>query len=204
MSKKEKSHNKMEEEGDHNYFNEDFFDWYNDNQSDISDLDDFSTNFNDTGQNINSFLSSKSGGLQSKENPKANSKKNSQRCTKDATLENIKNSKNDKSAYPSNSLSGATFKAHKRKVKLSPKARYLKNHFYLIFTNRKKFPKDLVKKIHEFIEKPLHLKHFSRNMIRSHDLYFKENAENCEKILKYLVENKQKIITQFPEINNYQ
>lgn len=42
-------------------------------------------------------------------------------------------------------------KTQRRKINLTPQAQYLKNHYYLVFTKRKKFPKKLVKKIHRVI-----------------------------------------------------
>lgn len=128
---------------------------------------------------------------------------NNQHYTKYVVLEEINNSIITR-AVASNYSSGASLKAPKRRINLSPKARYLKDNYYLIFTNKKKFPKTLVKKIHEIIQKPLNLKPFSRSITRFHDLYFVENANDAEKILTYLVNNKIQIIEQIPELKEYQ
>ncbi|KAK8896974.1 hypothetical protein M9Y10_014904 [Tritrichomonas musculus] len=125
---------------------------------------------------------------------------NNKHCTKYVMLEKPSLQRADNSYYSS----GAVLKSPKRRITLSPQARYLKNNFYLIFTNRKKFPKTLVKKIHQIIEKPLKLKPFSRRISRFHDLYFVENANDGEKIIHYLVNHKFQIIEQIPELKEYQ
>ena len=93
-------------------------------------------------------------------------------------------------------------KTQRRKINLLPRAQYLKNHYYLIFTKKKKFPKTLVKKIHRIIEGPLNIGSFTRQMTRFNDLYFEANAQNCDKILQYLVTHKEEIIAKIPELKD--
>lgn len=95
-------------------------------------------------------------------------------------------------------------KTQRRKINLNSQAQYLKNHYYLIFTNKKKFSKTIVKKIHNIIEGPLNIGPFTRKMTRFNDLYFEENAQNCDKILQYLVMHKEEIISKIPELKNLQ
>lgn len=93
-------------------------------------------------------------------------------------------------------------KTQRRKINLTPQAQYLKNHYYLVFTKRKRFPKKLVKKIHRVIEGPLQIGPFTRTMTRFNDLYFEENAKNYDIILQYLVLHKEEIIKQVPELKD--
>ena len=91
----------------------------------------------------------------------------------------------------------------KRKLELSNKAQYLKNNYYLIFTKKKKFPKTIIKKIHEIMMVHLNLKPITREISRFNDKYFEEFANESEKIIQYLVCNKRMIIGSIPELLDY-
>lgn len=94
-------------------------------------------------------------------------------------------------------------KFRKRKLKLSNQAQKFQNYYYLIFTNKKKFPKKFIQKIHSIIQEPLNLKPMDRDIVRWKDKYFEEYAKDSEKIIEYLILNKQKILMQIPELMNY-
>lgn len=94
-------------------------------------------------------------------------------------------------------------KFRKRKLNLSNQAQKFQNYYYLIFTNKKKFPKEFIQKIHKIIQEPLNLKPMVRDVVRRKDKYFEEYVNDSKKIIEYLVLNKQKILMQIPELMNY-
>ena len=94
-------------------------------------------------------------------------------------------------------------KYRKRKLILSQKAQNFKNDYFLIFTNRKKFPKTILRQIHSIIQGPLNLKPMSREIVRFNDKYFEEYSDNAFKIIQYLVLHKKEIIASIPELLNY-
>lgn len=91
----------------------------------------------------------------------------------------------------------------KRKSILSNKALDLKNNYYLIFTNKKKFPKTIIPKIHGIMRQHLNLKPMSRDVSRFNDKYFEEFANDSEKIIQFLLRNKWIILASIPELQNY-
>lgn len=99
------------------------------------------------------------------------------------------------------SNSRGSTRASKRKIDLSRKANMFKKLFYQIFTSKKKFPKQMVKKIHEIVCAPLFLKKMSREQFRRIDLYFQENSQYSERILIYLQQHKEELLDQIPELS---
>lgn len=99
------------------------------------------------------------------------------------------------------STNESTAKVTKRKIKLSKKAKLFKNAFYQIFTTKKRFPKKLVQKIHEFVSKFIPINKISRDQIRCIDLYFKEFACFSELIISFIQNNRLKILESIPELS---
>lgn len=122
----------------------------------------------------------------------------SQHCITHALFDN-----NSNPDYIDNITFGPTLVGHKRKLKLSTLASVFKSDFYSIFTNKKKFPKTFVKKIHQLIERPLNLEPFTREITRFNDLYFITFAPRYSEIIPYLYANKQYILQKIPELNSY-
>lgn len=91
----------------------------------------------------------------------------------------------------------------KKKVNLSTSAQNFKENFYLIFTNKKKFPKPILKQVHSIMQKVLDLKPISRNALRVSDKYFEEFLPESFKIIQYLVNYKKEILTKIPELAKY-
>ena len=102
-----------------------------------------------------------------------------------------------------NSSRDSSKKKIKRKIELSNKAQYLKNNYYLIFTKKKKFPKTIIKKIHEIMMVHLDLKPMTREIYRFNDKYFEEFANDSEKIIQYLVCHKKLVVASIPELLDY-
>ena len=100
------------------------------------------------------------------------------------------------------STSGRSKRTSKRKVDLSKKAELFKNAFYKVFTSKKKFPKHLVKEIHDFICQYIPLPKMKREHIRSIDLYFEEYSTFSEIILHALQQYKEGILAAKPEVAN--
>lgn len=94
-------------------------------------------------------------------------------------------------------------KFHKRKLNLSNQAQRFQNYYYLIFTNKKKFPKEFILQIHKIIQSPLNLKPIARDIARWKDKYFEEYAKDSDKIIEYLVVNKHTILKQIPNLAKY-
>lgn len=104
--------------------------------------------------------------------------------------------------FPKNLLfSHAKFR--KRKLNLSFQAQRFQNYYYLIFTNKKKFPKEFILQIHKIIQGPLNLKPIVRDIARWKDKYFEEYAKDSDKIIEYLVVNKYTILKQIPNLAKY-
>lgn len=94
-------------------------------------------------------------------------------------------------------------KYSKKKIDLSQKEQNFKNDYFLIFTNRKKFPKTIIKQIHSIIQGPLKLKPMTRDIVRCNDKYFIEYSNDAFKIIQYLVLHKNEIIESIPDLKNY-
>lgn len=91
----------------------------------------------------------------------------------------------------------------KRKSILSDKAQDLKKNYYLIFTNKKKFPKTIIPKIHGIMRRYLNLKPITRDVSRFKDKYFEEFANDSDKIIPFLLCNKLIILASIPELQYY-
>ena len=92
-------------------------------------------------------------------------------------------------------------RSQKRKVELDAKASLFKDGFYKIFNKkRKKFPKNLVKKIHNRICEPLNLIKMPRKFQRSIDLYFQAFSQHSNQILCFLQQHKEELMEEFPEL----
>lgn len=78
-------------------------------------------------------------------------------------------------------------RASKRKVGLTQKADLFKKMYYQIFTSKKKFPKMLVKQIHEIILVPCFLDKMSREEYRRIDLYFQDYAKYSDRISLFIL-----------------
>lgn len=100
------------------------------------------------------------------------------------------------------STSGGSTRTSKRKVGLSKKAELFKNAFYHVFTEKKRFPKNLVKKIHDYIIKFLPIPKMKRDQIRSIDLYFSEYSIYSEIILSFLQNHREMILGSIPELKD--
>lgn len=98
------------------------------------------------------------------------------------------------------SASGSSTRSSKRKVDLSEKAEIFKCAFYQVFTDKKKFPKTFVKKIHDLICQIISLPKMKREQVRSIDLYFEDFASQSERILAFLHLNKSFILESIPEL----
>ena len=77
-----------------------------------------------------------------------------------------------------------------------------KEGFYRIFTNKRRFRKENVKKIHDIIRTKFCFRAMTREEFRSIDLYFQHYAFHRESILSFLRNNYQLIITKNPELNH--
>lgn len=88
-----------------------------------------------------------------------------------------------------------TFHKRKRKriVDLSETEKEFKYDLYKFFTQRKKFSKIYVIKIHKMMMKKLHFPPITREETRQIDLYFKHYADAKKDIFDYIKENKEKI-----------
>ena len=101
------------------------------------------------------------------------------------------------------SPTGSCKRAPKRKVDLSLRAKLFKYAFYKIFTsNKKKFPKELVIKIHNFICRYLPLPIMSRELRRNIDMYFDVYSQYSEIILCSLQQHKEELLEAIPELAN--
>lgn len=98
------------------------------------------------------------------------------------------------------STSRCSTRAPKRKVDLSKKSELFKSAFYKIFTNKSKFPKKLVKEIHEYIRKFIKIPKMSREHIRRIDLYFEEFSNISEIILSSLQNHREELLDAIPEL----
>ena len=76
----------------------------------------------------------------------------------------------------------------------------IKSAFYKIFTNKSKFPKKLVKEIHEYIRKFIKIPKMSREHIRRIDLYFEEFSNISEIILSSLQNHREELLDAIPEL----
>lgn len=76
-----------------------------------------------------------------------------------------------------------------------------KKEFYGIFTNKRKFRKTYVKKIHDIIRTKFCFRAITREEFRSIDLYFQHYAFYRESIISFLRNNYHLIITKYPELN---
>ena len=92
--------------------------------------------------------------------------------------------------------------SHRKKssVKMNERAKNFQYSFYKIFTTRKKFPKKFVVLIHNAICANLNLRKVNRDEIRSIYLYFADFAQNSEKILLFIKNNKNEIIRKLPQL----
>ena len=93
-------------------------------------------------------------------------------------------------------------KFQKTKVDLSNNADLFKSLFYRVFTFKKKFPKYLVKKIHNMICTNLGFRPITREEFRSIDLYFLHYAKKGEIILNYIQQYKGELLKLIPELHN--
>ena len=119
------------------------------------------------------------------------------KCKYEKTVEISNGIKKQKEKYVKNK------KSRKRKLKLSQKAQYLKNNYYLVFTKKKKFPKTIIKKIHNIIKDPLNLKPMTREVVRFNDKYFEEYSNESFNIIQYLVLHREEILDSIPELLKY-
>lgn len=83
---------------------------------------------------------------------------------------------------------------------MNERAKNFQYSFYKIFTTRKKFPKKFVVLIHNAICANLNLRKVNRDEIRSIYLYFTDFAQNSEKILLFIKNNKNEIIRKLPQL----
>lgn len=82
-------------------------------------------------------------------------------------------------------------RAEKCKRSLSDDAIKLKNNYYVIFTYKKRFPKELVYKIHKEVLVPqLHYPKLKRAEMRELDIYFQNYAPKMKEILDFLKQKK--------------
>ena len=139
----------------------------------------------------------------SNDKQKTNSVLNNQHCTNRATFENKVNFTDFKDKC-ANSSFRPSHKGQKQKIDLPNKTQRFQEDFYLAFTNKKRFPKLLVKKIHQLIAADLGLAKFTRSMERVIATYFISFSQYSDKILSYIVSHKKDIINQVPELKNYQ
>lgn len=106
----------------------------------------------------------------------------------------ILNSLNKEFANSFNLANSKPFKVAKqpkRKVSLSAKEQKFKKNLYSVFTSKKKFPKECLKKIHdEHIAIDLDIPKMSREQLRRIDLYFRDFASFSDLIIPYLKQNK--------------
>lgn len=116
--------------------------------------------------------------------------------------ENSKKVEKKKAHHTKTQLSKSMIRALKRKVGLSPQADEFKKLYYQIFTSKKKFPKELVKQIHDIILIPCFLKKMSREEYRRIDLYFQEYSKYSERILIYLQKHKRELLESIPELSD--
>lgn len=98
--------------------------------------------------------------------------------------------------------SESSTKYSKKKVDLSRNANKFKLLFYQIFTTKKRFPKELVRKIHNIISDFCHLQKMTREEFRSIDLYFRNYSKYSEYILNFLQLHRKEIMRLVPELLN--
>lgn len=92
----------------------------------------------------------------------------------------------------------------KKNIILSPNAKNFQLNYYLVFAKKyNKFPKPLIRKIHNIIKKPLGLDRMKRDAIRVKDKYFEQYVQYSWKIIQYLLKHKEEILNQIPELANY-
>lgn len=105
---------------------------------------------------------------------------------------------------PKNSILAGSTKSRKRKVELNDDADAFKDGFYKIFIQKKKkFPKKLVKKIHNKICTVLNMNKMRREYERRIDLYFQVYSPYAYTILTYLYQHKDELLEEIPELQNF-
>ena len=111
---------------------------------------------------------------------------------KKINLKNKNQNKKDKKHYT------------KKNIKLSSNAQNFKLNYYLVFAKKyNKFPKPMIRKIHDIIKEPLGLDPMNRDAQRVKDKYFEQHLQNSNRIIQYLVTHKEEILNQIPELANY-
>lgn len=81
----------------------------------------------------------------------------------------------------------------KRKIDLTPDQENFKNRYYKYFTQKKKFSKDYVIKIHKIIAQNLSFPKISRDETRQIDLYFQHYAFAQDRIFDYIEKNHEEL-----------
>lgn len=92
---------------------------------------------------------------------------------------------------------------HACRLKLSNDQSDFKANFYQIFTNQKRFSKELVKEIHEYMRNNgFNFKRMTRAQFRCIDQYFHDYSIYSEHILVFLKNNKKSILEKVTGLSN--
>lgn len=81
----------------------------------------------------------------------------------------------------------------KRRIDLTPDQESFKNRYYKYFTQKKKFSKDYVIKIHKYMAQHLSFPKISRDETRQIDLYFQHYAFAQNKIFDFIEKNHEEL-----------
>lgn len=86
-------------------------------------------------------------------------------------------------------------------VNFSGRVQNFRNFFYLIFTERKKFKKEYVKKIHDYMRGYINFPKMTRNEFRKVELYFQNYAPYDYLIISFLKSHKIQILRLIPGLS---
>lgn len=89
----------------------------------------------------------------------------------------------------------------KGQVNFSGRVQKFRNFFYLIFTNRKKFKKEYVKKIHNYMSDYIKFPKMTRNEYRNVELYFQNYVLYDYLIISFLKSHKIQILRLIPGLS---